>query len=192
MDTAFERLETARLVLRRFSQDDAGTLAEYRSVEAVARYQAWEAPFPKAHALAIVTELAGAHPDTPGEWFQLAIAPHDRPWDLLGDVGFRPRADEPAIVDVGFTLAPAHHGRGYATEAVEALLTYLFEERAKHKVCADCDTRNVPSWRLLERLGFRREGELRASYCHAGAWADEFLYGILVADWRARREAAGR
>jgi RimJ/RimL family protein N-acetyltransferase len=191
MDAGFERLETPRLVLRRFAPADAEPFARYRSVPEVARHQSWDAPYPVEQARGFVAWLADHHPDEPGEWFQLAIAPRDDPGRIIGDVGFRSRADEPAIVDIGFTLDPAAQGKGIATEAVGEVLRYLFADRGKHKVSADCDTRNDASWRLLERLGFRREGELRSSYRDGETWADEYLYGLVVADWRAAHDGDG-
>jgi aminoglycoside 6'-N-acetyltransferase len=191
VDISFDRLMTARLVLRRFTPADAGPLAAYRSIPEVARFQDWDAPYPAERAAAFVAWLTEHHPDEPGEWYQLAIAERGAPDRLIGDCGFRPRADEPAVVDVGFTFHPAMQGRGYATEAVGEVLRYLFEDRGKHKVCADCDTRNDASWRLMERLGFVREGMLRESFRDADRWADEHLYGLLEADWRAARGIAG-
>jgi aminoglycoside 6'-N-acetyltransferase len=67
---------------------------------------------------------------------------------------------------------------------VGELVRYLFADRGKHKVCADCDTRNVPSWRLLDGLGFRREGELRETFRDGRGWANEYLYGLLDSEWR--------
>ena len=189
MDDTFDRLLTERLVLRRFAGPDAPRLAAYRSEPAVARYQSWDAPYPLERAEAFVGWLAAHHPDEPGEWYQLAIAERSAPAILVGDCGFRSRLDDPAIVDVGFTLSPSVQGNGYATEAIGELLRYLFEDRVKHKVCADCDTRNDGSWRLLERLGFEREGTLRQSYREGPQWADEYLYGLLAQDWRDRRAA---
>lgn len=187
VDAAFDRLLTARLVLRRFTATDIEPFAAYRSLPAVARYQSWDTPYPVERARAFVDWLADRHPDEPGEWFQLAIATRDDPAAIIGDCSLRPHPDEPLVADVGFTLDPAAQGRGYATEAVGELVRYLFEERGKHKVCADCDTRNGASWRLLERLGFRREAELRESFRDGATWADEYLYGLLAREWRARR-----
>ncbi len=187
MDLAFDRLLTPRLVLRRFTSTDASTLAAYRSMPEVARFQGWDAPYPVERAEAFVAWLSEHHPDEPGEWYQVAIAEREDPGRLIGDCGIRPRADEPSIVDIGFTLDPTVRGRGYATEAVGEVVRYLFEDRRKHKVCADCDARNEASWRLLERLGLRREGTLRASYRDGDTWADEHLYGLLAADWHGRR-----
>ena len=187
MDDAFDRLLTPRLVLRRFVAADAERFAAYRSVPEVARYQSWEAPYPLERAQVMIEWLAEHHPDEPGEWYQVAIAEREAPDVLVGDCGFRPRAEEPLVVDIGFTLGPGVQGRGYATEAVGELLRYLFQDRSKHKVCADCDTRNDPSWRLLERLGFTREGTLRGGYRDGDEWSDEHLYGLLAETWRDRR-----
>ena len=187
MDDSFDCLLTDRLVLRRFGAGDAARFAAYRSEPDVARYQSWEAPYPLERAEAFIGWLAGRHPDEPGEWYQVAIAERSAPGVLVGDCGFRARVEDPAVVDVGFTLSPAAQGRGFATEAIGELLRYLFEDRVKHKVCADCDPRNDRSWRLLERLGFQREGTLRQSYREGPLWADEFLYGLLAHDWRDRR-----
>ena len=185
MDVAFDRLLTPRLVIRRFAPSDAGAFSRYRSIPEVARFQSWSAPYPLEQAEAFVGWLADEHPDAPGEWFQLAIAMRDRPDELIGDCGFRARGKEPAIADIGFTLDPAAQGHGYATEAIGEVLRYLFEDRGKHKVCADCDTRNDRSWRLLERLGFQREGELREAFRDPDCWASEYLYGLLASAWRA-------
>jgi RimJ/RimL family protein N-acetyltransferase len=192
VDDAFDRLLTDRLVLRRFVAADAVPFAAYRSDPAVARHQSWDAPYPLERAEAFIAWLDERHPDQVGEWYQLAIAERSAPHVLIGDCGFRPRIEEPALVDVGFTLSRAAQGHGFATEGIGEVVRYLFEDRGKHKICADCDTRNDPSWRLLERLGFRREGTLRESYREGPGWADEHLYGLLADDWsRRRRDLAG-
>ena len=185
MDVSFDRLLTPRLVLRRFVAGDAAALAAYRSDPAVAQYQGWDAPYPAERAHAFVAWLVEHHPDEPGEWYQLAIAASAAPDLLIGDCGFRPRAEEPLVVDIGFTLGRAAQGRGYATEAVGEVIRYLFDERGKHKVSADCDTRNVASWRLMERLGLVREGALSETFRDGDLWADEYLYGLLATDWGA-------
>jgi RimJ/RimL family protein N-acetyltransferase len=186
MDATFDRLTTPRLVIRRFTRADVEAFARYRSDPEVARYQSWEAPYPIERARAFVEWLAAHHPDEPGEWFQLAVATREDPATLIGDVAFHARMAEPAIADIGYSLDPAVQGRGYALEAVGELVRHLFEDRGKHKVCADCDTRNAPSWRLLEGLGFRREGELRETFRDGGVWAGEYVYGLLDSEWRER------
>lgn len=187
VDSAFDRLLTPRLVLRRFVRSDAAALARYRSDPDVARYQSWDAPFELAQAEALVEWLDAHHPDEPGEWFQIAIAERRAPDRLVGDCAFRPMADEPRVAAIGYSLSREVQGRGYASEAVGELMRYLFEDRGKHRLMADCDARNEPSWRLLDRLGFTREGVLRECFADGeGGWADELLYGLLEREWRAR------
>lgn len=186
VDADFDRLLTRRLVIRRFTAADARPFARYRSLPEVARYQSWEAPYSIERARAFVDWMASHHPDDPGEWYQLAIATRDRPDVLIGDCAFQPRAPEPAIVDIGYTLSPEAQGHGYATEAVGELVRYLFDDRGKHKAAADCDTRNDGSWRLLERLGFTREAEFRAAFRDGDGWGDAYVYGLLAGEWRER------
>ena len=81
---------------------------------------------------------------------------------------------------------PRRPRHAHGTEAITELVRYLFEYRTKHKVCADCDIRNEPSWKLLERVGFRREGEMHEAFWDGDGWASEYLYGMLASDWHAR------
>jgi hypothetical protein len=95
----------------------------------------------------------------PGDWLQIAVArAGDGP--LVGDCALAPQAHEARTVEIGFTIAPEHQGRGYAREAVSLLLRYLFGQLGKHRVTASCDSRNAPSVRVLETVGMRREGHL--------------------------------
>lgn len=182
-DAAFEPLRARRVVLRRFRPSDAEAFARYRSDPEVARYQGWDAPYALEHAARFAAAMAAGRPDTPGEWFQVAVALRDTEDDLIGDCAFSPRADEPRTVEIGFTFAPAHQGHGYAREAVTALLGYLFERLGKHRVTASCDPRNARSRRLLEVVGMREEGHLVESTWCGGEWADDLLFAVLSREW---------
>ena len=171
---------TERLVLRRFRPSDAETLAAYRSDPGVARYQSWTPPVTLEQARVVVASLAAGDPDRPG-WFQYAI---ERTSDRahIGDVGVHLH-DNRRQADIGFTLAPAYQRRGYAAEAVRAVLDHLFRVRGLHKVSAEVDARNTPSARVLERVGFSREGLRRSHTFLKGEWTDDLLYGLLADEW---------
>jgi RimJ/RimL family protein N-acetyltransferase len=181
-DEGFTELVSDRLVLRRFAQRDVHAFVAYRSRPEVARFQSWDAPYPIAEGMAMISALLGEHPDTPGEWFQYAVALRST-GELIGDCAAKTDADDPRQAEIGFTFAPAHQGRGYATEAARALLAYLFGERAKHRVRACCDARNAASARVLERLGMRLEGRLRESTWMKGEWTDDLLFAMLDREW---------
>ncbi len=91
--------------------------------------------------------------------------------------------------EIGWCLSPEHQGRGYATEAVRELLRICFEELGLRRVVAMCFADNVPSWRLMERLGMRREEyAVRDSLHRSGEWLDGMTYALLVDEWRAARQ----
>ena len=185
-DTAFRELCTDRLLLRRFRPDDAPTLAAYRSVPEVARYQSWDAPYPVARAREMIDGLGRLHPDTRGEWFAFAVT-DPATGAVLGDVAACTAGDDPRLATLGVTFAPAAQGHGYATEAVTALLDYLLVDRGKHRVSADCDARNAASAALMERVGLRREAHHRRSAWWKGEWTDEYVYAVLAEEWRTGR-----
>ena len=105
----------------------------------------------------------------------------------MGDLALKLDADEPRQAEVGFTLAPAHQGKGYATEALEALLEYAFDSFGLHRVVAITDALNTPAAALLERVGLRREGHFIENIFFKGAWGSEFLFAVLEREWSARR-----
>jgi ribosomal-protein-alanine N-acetyltransferase len=92
--------------------------------------------------------------------------------------------------EIGFALGRRHWGQGLATEVVHALLSFAFETLTLHRLEADVDPRNERSLRLLERLGFQREGYLRERYFVGGERQDTVLLGLLRRDWQAPRESS--
>ncbi|MET8154208.1 GNAT family protein [Actinoplanes sp. NPDC049668] len=175
-------IATERLVLRRFRAGDAETLAAYRSAPEVAVYQSWRAPYPLERARYAIETMAAADPEQPG-WFQYAIELKDGR-EHVGDVGVNLN-DNLMQAEIGYTLAPRRQGHGYATEAVRAVLDHLFRVRGLHKVSAECDARNVASARVLERLGFTREGLRRGHTWIKDEWTDDLIYGLLRTDYLA-------
>lgn len=178
-------LQTTRLLLRPFLPSDAATFAGYRSDPDVARYQGWEAPFSLPQARAFIASMEQVVPGTPGAWYQLAICLRVT-GEQVGDCAFRVLPDEPKQAEIGFTLARPHQGHGYATEAVGGLLVHLFGTLQLHRVRAVCDVENPASARVLERVGFRREGQFIENAWFKGRWSSEFLFAILGREWGAK------
>lgn len=92
---------------------------------------------------------------------------------------------------LGYWMGERHAGRGHMTEAVRGALRFAFDELAMHRVEASCLPSNEPSRRLLERVGFQREGLARAYLRINGAWADHLLYASLAQDGAADRFGRG-
>jgi RimJ/RimL family protein N-acetyltransferase len=88
--------------------------------------------------------------------------------------------------ELGWVLDPEHSGHGYASEAVRALLRICFEDLGLRRVSAECFAANEASWRLMERVGMRREAHnLRDSLHRSGDWLDGMGYALLADEWRA-------
>lgn len=179
----FERLETPRLALRRLRPDDLTALVGYRTLPEVARYQGWDG-YDAERGRSLIEDMRGREPGEPG-WFQFAIARREDD-ALLGDCALRTDAADPRLGEVGFTLAPAHQGRGLGEEAVRALVGLALGPLGLHRVVAVTDARNAGAARLLERVGFRREGHLVEASWFKGEWTDELHYALLAREWAER------
>ncbi len=175
-------LHTERLLLRSFHDSDVETFAAYRSDPEVARYQSWDAPYSVKWAKAFIEEMKNTRPATPGKWYQVAIELKSSHM-LIGDCAFCLLAEDARQAEIGFTLARAYQGQGYATEAVKRLLDYLFGELGLHRVRAICDAENSASAKLMERLGMRREAHWIENIWFKGGWGSEYGYALLDREW---------
>ncbi len=173
-------LKTENLVIRAFEKNDLSVFAQYRSLEVVARYQSWT-DYTYQDAIEHFENTDYSAFGAEGKWFQLAILSQETD-DLVGDLAVHFLDDQQ--VEIGFTVAPQHQGKSIASEAISRFLRYVFCELQIHRVVATTDTRNSAANRLLEKLGFRREGHFIQNIFFKGAWGDEYLYALLGSEIR--------
>jgi RimJ/RimL family protein N-acetyltransferase/GNAT superfamily N-acetyltransferase len=176
-------IRTNRLVLRPVRADDASHLAARRNDPEVAIYQDWSTPFPVERAHTIVAESAALDGPTLDEWWMLTIADHDDTC-VVGDVVAKLACDG-HVAEIGYTLAREHWGRGYAVEAVGALVTHLFTSVGVDRVQGGLHPDNIASAMVLERVGLRFEGHTKLSYWLDDVGSDDWLYGATRPDWEA-------
>jgi ribosomal-protein-alanine N-acetyltransferase len=174
-------LHTARLRLRPFTSADADDLYTLHSDAHVLRY--WDSPPWSDHTRAERFVATCAQLAEEGSGARLAI-------DSVSDGTFlgwcsvsRWNADYRSA-SLGYCLGEAAWGQGYATEAAHAALQWAFENLPLNRVQAETDTRNVASARVLEKLGFVREGTLREDCVVDGDVSDSWVYGLLRREWR--------
>lgn len=172
---------TERLSLRPATSADADAMFAYRSLAAVARWMtqlptdadSWRADFGTRYPYALMILLDG---QPIGDLFL-------RTEDAWSQAEVSERAAD-VHAEIGWCLAPAHEGHGYATEAVRDLLDVAFHELALRRVVATCFADNAPSWRLMERLGMRREAHTVKDALHRdGQWYDGLTYALLAEEW---------
>jgi RimJ/RimL family protein N-acetyltransferase len=182
------RIETERLVLREFREDDWRDMAAYWSVPLHQRYYA-EPEDCVRFVRDLVEMFVASQAEQPRRKWQLAITLRgtDR---MIGNCGIRINAPELREANIGYELNSIYWGFGYATEAARAILTFGFEELGLHRVWAETVGDNAGSAHVLEKLGLRREAHFREHQWYKDRWWDTLIYAILEYEWRAG--AAGR
>jgi ribosomal-protein-alanine N-acetyltransferase len=88
------------------------------------------------------------------------------------------------MLEIGYGLVPSEREKGYCTEAAQLMVDYLFLSKEVTRIIATTHTKNVASQKILEKVGFKREGTLRKTYHLKGEWIDMFLYSILREEWK--------
>ncbi len=173
-------LSSERLVLRWLEDRDAEALFEIFSDAQVMRY--WSSPPWAGMADAVEMVESVRRYFAKGSLYQWGVACRSDDVVIgtctLAEVDVQNRRAE-----IGFALRQDHWGQGYMTEALQRLLKFSFEELKLLRLEADVDPRNDASIRLLESLGFRREGYLRERWIVGDEISDTVFYGLLRSDW---------
>jgi RimJ/RimL family protein N-acetyltransferase len=151
VDRSFEPIVTERLRLRRSRPGDAEAISRYRSDPEVHRQQGWERTDPEG-VLHDIEEMAARAPGEPGGWVQFSVE-ELATGALVGDVGLSPADGEPGVIKIGYTIDPAHQRKGYATEAVGALVAYAFGVLEAEVIRAYASADNVASIGVAENVG---------------------------------------
>lgn len=174
-------LETARLRLRPFEDADAGALFALQSDAHVLRY--WDAPpwTEPARAEQFIAKCRRMADEGTGARLAVLRAADGL---FLGWCSLSNWNRDYRSGSVGFCYVAAAWGCGYATEAARALLGWAFDTLDLNRVQAETDTRNLASARVLEKIGFSREGTLRQNCIVGGDVSDSWVYGLLRRDWR--------
>ncbi|MEL6635940.1 MAG: GNAT family N-acetyltransferase [Bacteroidota bacterium] len=175
--------ESPTLRLRSLQESDLPVFHAYRADPQLCRYQDFE-PLSERQSRDFIKSQQNIDLSRAGEWMQIGMESRAE-GQLIGDCALLFWAEEPRIGELGITLAPQFHGRGLAQQCGELLLRTLFTTTLTHKLMAYIDLRNAASIRLVERLGFHREGRSRKSCYDTAdqAWVDEWQYGILREDF---------
>lgn len=180
-------IATARLRLRPFTRGDLDAVLAYRGREDVARYL-FDPPLSREEcALAIQQRVLQIGLSAEGDRVILAVDRLDT-GELIGEVSLIWRSLESRQGEVGWIFHPGHQGQGFAAEAATKLLDLAFDLGDMHRVYARCDARNLASWRLMERLGMRREAHFREHGLFKGGWDEEFYYAVLRREWQSIRQ----
>lgn len=178
-------LHTERLTLRWLDAGDAAAQFAIFSDPDVMRFinEPWTS---MEKAEQTIAQLIAHYHDGSGLTFGVVLRDSGQ---LIGNVNLHRFFDMNRRCEIGYALASRYQKRGYATEALEALVGYAFGTLDQNRIEADIDPRNTASARVLERLGFCKEGYMRERWIVDGQKQDSAFYGLLRSDWAAKTQS---
>lgn len=179
-------IRTERLILRPLLLTDLEELFSYYAQEEVVRYLYME-PKSKAEVHeALQLKINQTNLVEKGDKFTLAVLLTSES-KVIGEVHLFLKTPEHKTAEIGYVFNPDYKGHGYASEAAAMMLKIGFEHYNFHRIFARCDARNVASYKVMERLGMRREAHLIQNEFVKGEWTDELEYAILREEWQRKQ-----
>lgn len=179
----FSGIDTARLHLRAYTAGDVDSFTALRDDPDVARLQNWQLPWRREQSERFIASLSD-QPTADG-WWHVAVCAREG-GQHIGDVCFGFTFGLRSA-EIGFSFRPEFQGQGYAFEAADALVAWLFDTVAPTRIWGMLHPDNHPSAVLLERLGMRFEGHTKSSFWLGDDNSDDLIYGMTRADWESWR-----
>lgn len=177
-------LETDRLILRDFREDDWQAVNEWAADPAVLKYEP-SGPETELETKDHIKKILARQKEQPRVSYQFAIInkPEEK---LIGHIGITKKSIESKEAEIGYILNHKYWNQGYMTEAACGVVKFGFSQLGLHRITASCDPGNTGSYRVMEKAGMQREGCLREHEFWKGDWRDSLLYAILEQEWRNR------
>ena len=175
-----QRLETGRLILRRFTVGDAEDMyRNWASDPEVTRYLTWPCHASAQASAAILETWAAQYDD--GGYFNWAIELRETS-SVIGSISVVRQDETVNAAEIGYCLGRAYWGRGIMPEALCAVLDFLFDEAGFNRIAACHDVGNPKSGRVMEKSGMKYEGTLRQAGKNNQGICDIACYAVLRSD----------
>lgn len=180
------RLETPRLILRRFEAKDApAAFANWESDEAVTCFLRWQACTSLAQTEQILRGWIDGY--VRSDFYLWAIVPKDGSDAPIGTISVVEMDRQIKAAELGYCIGKEFWNRGYTTEAMQAVLAFLFDCVGMNRISAQHDPRNPASGAVMRKCGLRYEGTLRQADFNNQGIVDAAVYGILASEYHTER-----
>lgn len=174
-------IQTTRLNLRNLKLSDLSDFHNYRSNPEVTKYQSFDV-MTIEQAEEFIKDNLTKHFEKAGEWVQYGIENRETN-QLIGDCAIKLDIYGKRIAEIGITISHLQQKKGYAKEALNGVLTFLFDTKEIHRVVEIVDVENTASINLLKSTGFKQEGHFIENIFLKGKWGSEFQYAMLKREW---------
>lgn len=174
-------LTTSRLNLRRYRATDFDAVHSYATIPEVSQYMAW-GPNTEEDTRGFIERCvtASAQPASLGYFYAITLRNSGL---MIGGCDLVTLQPQERTASMGYCLHPDYWGNGYTTESATALLKFGFDQLGLHRVTSYCDPDNMGSYRVMEKVGMRKEGHEREAIWFKGRWHDWLRYAILEREW---------
>jgi RimJ/RimL family protein N-acetyltransferase len=176
-------IETRRLCLRSFREEDWQAVHAYSTDVEVLRYIPAELPSEEETRDIIHSWMNGQSDSPPHYDFAVTVRPDDF---VIGWCCIQISSSDKRLGELMYAFSRNFWKRGYATEATHSIVDYGFIELKLHRIFATCRPENIDSWRILEKLGMQREGLFRENVWIRGNWCNSYVYAILDREWKSK------
>ena len=180
-------LNTERLTIREFSRGDLGAFQAISSDPTVARHLAF-GPTSREESRALIDFAMSSRREAPRLQYALALV-EQTTGELIGSCGLALAAEQPRVAEVYFALRPSSWGRGYATEALKAIISFGVDTLKLHRIWGQAMIANQAAALVMRKAGMSHEGMIRKAISKGGRWEDAFQYSILESDPRESHSA---
>lgn len=177
----FPQFVTGRLLLRAFKIEDETAFAEFAVKEEFWRFLPGPSLTPDLVAQFIAARVRDAANPSGRDW--IFAVEEQSLGRAIGMVRLSVASAEHRQGNIGFSFDGTLRGRGYASEAMRAVLRFGFSDLELHRITALADVENARSHAVLAKLGFRQEGRLRQNFNMRGVWRDSDLFALLRSEW---------
>lgn len=176
-ETGTVTLTTPRLTLRRFTLDDAPAMyTSWTSDPKVTTYLSWSPHLSVQHTRALLAGWIAEYADPTVYRWGIEVASSG---DLIGSIDARNADPAIDLKEIGYCLGSRWWGRGYMTEALRSVITFLLDRVGVNRVEAAHDPRNPASGRVMAKAGMRYEGTLRAAHRNNQGLGDSMIWSTL-------------
>lgn len=178
------QIHTERLYVRNLDIKDLKDFHDYRSNPEVTKYQGFDV-FSIDEAQLFIDSQKDKLFGKLGDWVQYGI--EDKiSGKLIGDCAIKLDRNDERIAEVGLTISHKFQQKGFAKEVFLGIIDYLFSTRNIHRIVEIVDAENVASIKLMESIGFKKEGHFVENIFFKGKWGSEIQFAMLKKEWFSR------
>ncbi|MCB0421286.1 MAG: GNAT family N-acetyltransferase [Bdellovibrionales bacterium] len=170
-------IQSERLILREYVKEDWETVHLYGSIPEFSQYEMW-GPNTEEDTKNFIADAMIKASISPRFEYELAVCLKEKNLQI-GGCGIRRDSESSYVANLGWAIHPQFQNKGFATEAAAALIQVGFQQLNLAVIYATCDTRNIASFKVMEKLGMQRVGKLQGNRRIEGKILDSYRYEIL-------------